>query len=232
MYISKVWKTMPQVDCSGGNVTYAALSLAELLGAAEIELYGADFSYPGGNPYARGAYIHSWFEKSRHRFSPQEAQVSAFLYRTPLEKKNLSGGSWYYETQIFSFYRKKLEEKSRTMGTKIIPVEGFGAKINIPPAYSGKHNNQKIFSYGKVAMKAEEFLCRYRKEIAALRKPEKNAADYLVSLNDEERTVFATLLPAAAALKQICATENFIELIEETKAYCIKEIDKILYPGE
>jgi hypothetical protein len=62
-YISKVYRSLPELDASGGNVTYAAISLAEYLGAREIELYGADFSYPEGVTYARGTYIYPFFEK-------------------------------------------------------------------------------------------------------------------------------------------------------------------------
>ena len=110
-YLSRAWKNMPELDTSGANVTYAALSLAELLGAEEIELYGADFSYPYGISYARGVYIYSIFEEKQNRFSPLESKSSAFLYRTPLEKKHCPDGSadvaglapWYYETGTLSF---------------------------------------------------------------------------------------------------------------------------------
>ena len=86
-YISQACKRQPELDTSGGNVTYAAISLAEQLGANEIELYGADFSYPLGLSYARGTYIYRFFENRQNRLSPMEAQASAFLYRTPIEKK-------------------------------------------------------------------------------------------------------------------------------------------------
>jgi hypothetical protein len=224
-YISQIWKAMPEPDCSGGNVTYAAVSFAELLGAAEIELYGADFSYPVGVSYARGAYVYSWFEKKHHRLSPLEAHASSFIYRTPLEKKRRSGDFWYYETQTLRFYREKLEEKSRGMEAAIIPIQGLGAPIQIAQGKS-RCQGQKIFFYHRATMEAEKFLSFYRTEIAGLPKAGKKAANYLASLKDRERSVFTTMLPIAAALKQRHTTENFIELIEETKAYCLKEIDK------
>ena len=111
LYISKKWKAMPHLDTSGGNVTFAALSLAEQLGAAEIELYGADYSYPCGSAYAKGSYIYSLFKKQENRFSPIEAQVSAFLFRTPLEKKSHS--SWYYETKNHEILPGKTGRKKR-----------------------------------------------------------------------------------------------------------------------
>ena len=47
-YVSHKWHPLPAVDTSGGNVTYAAMSLADSLGAEVITLYGADFAYPLG----------------------------------------------------------------------------------------------------------------------------------------------------------------------------------------
>ena len=114
-YVSQVWKKLPELDTSGGNVTYAAVSLAEQLGACEIKLYGADFSYPAGVSYARGAYIYSFFNKRQNRLSPLEAQCSDLLYRTPLEKISCrpdSEGSWYYENRLLKFYREALEKKA------------------------------------------------------------------------------------------------------------------------
>ena len=238
-YISRHWKTFPALDTSGGNVTYAAMSLAEQLGAREIEIYGADFSYPGGVSYARGAYIYTLFEKSQNRFSPLEAQYSAFLYRTLLSKKNLSDNSWYYETGILKFYRERLEEKSKKMKTAIIAAPGLGAPIYTGLKTNGipepnQNGNSEIA--GKIvfktscdsdkntAIKAGDFLDLYLDLIVNLPKPGKNASDYFALLNDNERELFTTLLPLAAALKQDKNPASFAELFEEIKAYCESQI--------
>ena len=47
-YVSSNFRPFPSLDTSGGNVTHAALSLAEALGADSCLLVGADFSYPEG----------------------------------------------------------------------------------------------------------------------------------------------------------------------------------------
>ncbi|HSV55884.1 MAG TPA: 6-hydroxymethylpterin diphosphokinase MptE-like protein, partial [Magnetospirillaceae bacterium] len=60
-YVSAHFRPLPWLDTSGGNVTHAAVSLADSLGARRILLYGADFSYPMGSSYARGTYIHRYF---------------------------------------------------------------------------------------------------------------------------------------------------------------------------
>jgi len=228
-YISQAWKPLPELDTSGGNVTYAAVSLAEQLGASEIELYGADFSYPGGVSYACGAYIYSLFAKHQNRLSPLEAQCSDFLYRTPLEKisAQAEGGSWYYENRLLKFYRQKLEEKSLYMEAALFPAKGLGAPICVRSA-EGRKQNHKTFSSGKAATQAEDFLLFYKNKIAGIPKPEKNAALYLELLSDEEKAVFATILPLAFFIKNRNPTFGFTELIEEAKSYTIKQIDKVL----
>jgi len=229
-YISMNRNTMFELDTSGGNVTYAAISLAERLGAAEIELYGADFSYPMGISYARGSYIYSFFDAGQNRLSPREAQASAFLFRTALEKKYrplASGNSWYYETNVMKLYRERLEEKSKSMESVLIPVEGMGAPIQISPV-KNLRRNQTSFPAVEASSGAEEFLQHYRDEIVSLREPGKNAAEYLSSLKGGEQTVFATILPAIAALKRRSPGGDFRELFMETKGYCLKEINRVL----
>jgi len=228
-YISQVWKKFPELDTSGGNVTYAAVSLAEQLGASEIELYGADFAYPGAVSYAQGAYIYSLFAKRQNRLSPLEAQCSDFLYRTPLEKISCpdNAGSWYYENRLLKFYREALEKKCLNMDAALMPAKGLGAPIRVRQA-ENRNNNHRIFFIGEAATQAEDFLSLYKNAIASLPKPEKNAALYLGSLSDEQKSVFATILPLAAALKHRNSIADYRELFEETKAYTIKQIDKVL----
>jgi hypothetical protein len=205
------------------------VSLAEQLGASEIELYGADYSYPGGVSYARGAYIYSLFAKRQNRLYPLEAQCSDFLFRTPLEKitGRTEGGSWYYENRLLKFYREKLEEKSSFLEAALFPAEGLGAPICVRQAQKRKQNPGTFFP-DRAAMKAENFLLSYKNEIESLPKPEKNAALYLESLNGKEKAVFATILPLAAAIKNRNSIVGFRELIEEAKANTITQIDKAL----
>jgi hypothetical protein len=77
-------------------------------------------------------------------------------------------------------------------------------------------------------MRTEEFLLLYKNGIVSLPKPEKNASLYLESLNEKERVVLATILPLAAAIKKRNSLFEFRELIEEAKAYSVKQIDGVL----
>jgi len=226
-YISRVYRPLAELDTSGGNVTYAAVSLAEHLGARTIELYGADFSYPEGVSYAQGTYIYSLFAKRQTRFSPLEAQASSFLFRTPLEKK-YRGGTWYYETKALTFYRERLEEKCQRMEAELISYDAAGAPIHLSQRNNKKRKELRFFSSGKPTMSGVAFLRHYQRELLALPSPANNAAKYMASLDSNRYAVFATLLPAAASLKMDDPFAPFQELYTKTKAYCLNEIDALL----
>jgi len=216
-YINAHWRYFPQLDTSGGNVTYACLSLAQTLGSKHITLFGADFSYIRSQTYARGTYIYPYFNRKQNRLSTAEAQMSAFLYRSPFLPNEDGQKKDYYETSSLRFYRKKLEEKAAAMDAKIRSAPGFGAPINL--RYARKNVEVQIAAYkeNKPTISGTDFLEQYRKDIAALPAS---------GLNEKERQIFATILPTAAALKHRGTDSN--NLIEETKHYCIKQINKVL----
>jgi len=226
-YISRVYRPLAELDTSGGNVTYAAVSLAEHLGARTIELYGADFSYPEGVSYAHGTYIYSLFAKRQTRFSPLEAQSSSFLFRTPLEKK-YRGSSWYYETKALTFYRERLEEKCQRLEAQVISYDTSGAPITLPQRSNNTRQELRFFSSGKPAMSSAAFLRHYQSQLLALPHPDNNAAQYLASLDREQYAVFATLLPTAASLTKDAPLASFQELFAKTKEYCLNEIEALL----
>ena len=221
-YISRHWRSLPPLDTSGGNVTYACLSLAETLGARSVTLFGADFSYVGSRTYARGTYIYPFFEKNQTRLSPLEAMHSAFLFRSPFLPKEPRQN--YLETASLRFYRKKLEEKASAMNARIIVVKGDGAEINIEKKRGMRIREQGM---GESSLSCVEFLERYRADIAGL-PAASGERSYLGELNGKEKQVFTTLLPSVAAFKYRNPLLKTKDLIEEVKLFCIREIDKFL----
>jgi len=231
LYLRKYWRPLSLLDTSGGNVTYACLSLAENIGSKRITLFGADFSYVGCRSYARGTYIYRYFYERQNRLSSLEKQFSAFLYRSPFLKNENDEKKNYSETSSLRFYRKKLEDKSSSMDAEINFATGFGAPVNI------KKNSQKSVSNCQftaqinnnktVNMSGSEFLEQYRNDILAL--PEADGKEnYSLYLNDKDREIFTTLLPSAAAIKKRNSNLRHNDLIEEVKRYCAGEIDKLL----
>jgi len=230
LYISAYWRHFSRLDTSGGNVTHACLSLAEIIGAEHITLFGADFSYIRCQSYARGTYIYPFFSKKQNRLSPIEAQFSAFLYRSPFlppedgeksaQRKN------HHETSSLRFYRKKLEEKVSTMTAAVSCAQGLGAPVSLRKAPHAAPLPQVPFITETAAVSGVNFLEQYRSDIAAL--PEADADDYIKKLNEKERRIFTTLLPYAAAVRKRSARLKQKDLIEEVKRRSAGEIERIL----
>jgi hypothetical protein len=233
-YITQEWRPLPLLDTSGGNVTYACLSLAESLGAQHITVYGADFSYPSGRVYARGTYIYPFFERRQERRCPLEAQLSSFLYRSPfLPAENADGEILPpYETAALRLYRANFERKISTMKARVSAAAGRGIPLAIrekSPSLSpdARHRIFTLFAPGKMVMDAADFLEQYRHDIAALPVFAGTAAGYLRNLNADQRRVFITLLPQTAALRHRRPELAAGDLLEAVKSYCVNEIDKI-----
>jgi hypothetical protein len=223
-YVAAAWQPLPLLDTSGGNVTYACLSLAEHLGANHITLFGADFSYIGSKTYARGTYIYPFFEKKQTRFSSAQSLFSAFLYRSPFLQKEKQEQN-YRETASLKMYRKKLEEKAVMMNAHITAASGQGAPIDLSQKIPGALK-PVTFTAAPVSKKSGvEFLEQYREDIAALPAAEEN---YLQRLNVKDRQIFTTLLPCLAALRHRRAGLKTKDLIEETKRFCIQKITSVL----
>jgi hypothetical protein len=229
-YISRYWRPFPEVDTSGANVTYAALSVAERLGAERVELYGADFSYPLGRTYARGTYLYPYFEARQNRLKPLEAHHSAFLYRTsPLEKVQGTGGLWYYETPSLRGYRERLEAKARLPGPEIRAAPGMGAPlVLVRPQPRPEARPLRLFAAGRARMSAEEFLSAYRRDIAALPLPEGHLARYMAGLDAGAGGVLTTLLPLAAALKRRGNCTDGRGVIKAAREYALGGLDEVM----
>ncbi|MCL2209710.1 MAG: DUF115 domain-containing protein [Treponema sp.] len=225
-YISAVWQPLFQIDTSGGNVTYACLSLAETIGAKNITLFGADFAYIRSGTYAKGTYVNPYFDKKQNRFLSLEAQSSAFLYRSEFLPKTSQDQS-YRETSSLRFYREKFEKKAAETDAHITCAKGEGAPVKIQNRLTDNAiRNASLPKTKRNSITGSEFLDQYRKNIAAL--PEAGEDDYLHKLDKNEREIFTTLLPTAAFIKYRNPSFKANDLIEETKRYCVELIRKVI----
>lgn len=226
-YVSRYWRPLPLVDTSGGNVTYAAVSLADCLGAEQVELYGADFAYPLGRTYARGTYLYPFFDAQQTRIAPLEALWSAFLYRSPELKRIQRGDAWYYETPTLSRYRRLLEEKTAVLRSRVLPVEGLGAPLRIRKRVNLLPQRQA----GKVPrawIPAQDFIGAYRKKVWDLPPLTGTVQRYLQGLTEAQGLVLTTLLPLAAAIQHRTPFLGPGELIEAIRDTCVQKIDTLL----
>lgn len=229
MYISQHWKPFPIIDTSGGNVTYAAVSLADALGARQIDLYGADFSYPFGQSYAKASYVHPHFQGMQNRFQPLESCFASFIYRNSGLKKIVKQNSWRYETKPLEGYRKHLEKLSGKVSASLHTVEGNGAPIQLyQRAQSSTCTFRKPFYSGTAVSDATQFLLSYRKKIENLSCFKKESLALLSDIQGEERDILTTLLPTAAALRRRRPGISSTELLRTVRSYCLKELDAVL----
>jgi hypothetical protein len=232
-YITRFFRQFPSIDTSGANVTFAALSLAESMGASRIEVYGADFSYPKGKLYTRSAYMYPYFHRKQNRFDPAENFRSSFLYNTKSLTRVDNVSSWYYETRSLAMYRERFECKASSINAQVVFAPGEGAPVNISDPEKSyltfeKNAPLKLFGAGKALCGAAEFLDAYLKKITALPPLEENITNYQLRLRGEDRMVFATLLPTAAAIKYREPNLSTKELLTMVKDYCIMEICRVL----
>ena len=201
-YINRNWRKFPFVDTSGGNVTHAALSLADTLGASEIFLFGADYSYPEGKTYARGTYVYPYFHSKADRKNTNESLFYNFLYRNKNITMSETEYGYRYTTRPMVSYKERLEKYSSNVSGKIIPVPGLGEQINIPPSERMKNTSTSILSAGRYSTDWKSFLSSYKEKLLNLPVPEGSPTVYFSKLEYPDKDIWTTLFPAAAVLRK------------------------------
>jgi len=200
-YLDAKWKGFPAVDTSGGNVTHAAISLANQWGAGRITLYGADFSYPNGKSYARGTYLYDFFQLKENRLSPVEAGFYAFLFRSPDIHRVKTPSGWRYESPLFTLYRDRLVVMMHAMDSAVIPILGPGLPIpqwNPPSMHAPADRPSSAWKPSSSLCDWKEFLSDYAEKLAKLSGFSSSPGRFFAQLNDSDRQLWTTLLPVAA----------------------------------
>jgi hypothetical protein len=199
-FLDSHWKRFQSIDTSGGNVTHAAVSLASLLGAATITLYGADFSYPAGKPYCRGTYLYDLFDARQGRCAPTESRMYSFLFRTPDVSRERTREGLRYATPVLLGYRERLRELMRASPSEVIPMEGAGLSLSVEketrPARDVRTPSEPQVSVRHVGWR--DFLGEYAGEIEALGELSSNAGPSFTALPSARKKLWATLFPIAA----------------------------------
>lgn len=204
-YVSTHWRPFPYIDISGGNVSHAAVSLADSLGAKRIYLYGVDFSYPSGKSYARGTYLYPYFHSFQRRSSPLENRFYSFLLRNATIKKTISGDSILYTTKPMINYKKRLEDACSRLSAQVLHQPGLGVTLDIPVSVGAKDSDGDIshlFSPGRPSGRWKDFLEFYDEGLRGLSFPPVPVPVYLSGLEDSQKDILTTLLPASAAFRR------------------------------
>ncbi len=236
-YVSSNYRPFPALDTSGGNVTHAALSLAEALGAQSCLLVGADFSYPEGKSYARGTYIYDYFDELSSRLAPSESLFAGFVRRNASIVRELGvledGREYFrYVTKPLMAYKEHLERLIEASPMEIRPFRGKGVEIRTASAKRARPRERSLFASGTAREGAQEFLERYAAGLKALPMPKEPAAAYLSALGPAERDLWTTLLPTASALRRSAGLEPPPpgKLLEEVRQWALAELDEAIRP--
>ncbi|MBI9106059.1 MAG: motility associated factor glycosyltransferase family protein [Spirochaetales bacterium] len=202
MYVNRNWRKFPVVDTSGGNVTQAALSLADTLGASEIFIYGADYSYPEGKSYARGTYIYPYFIGKSSRKDTIESLFYKFLYRNENITMSKTDYGYRYTTRPMVSYKERLERYSSEVSGRIIPVPGLGEDIVIPSFEKQIKTTKNLLSAGRSRTDWKSFLSDYKGRLINLPEPAGSPTVYFSTLDYSDKDIWTTLFPVAAVLRK------------------------------
>lgn len=228
-YIASRFRAFPVIDTSGGNVTHAAVSLAEYLGAESIRVYGADYSYPFGKSYARGTYIYPYFDIRQARLKPFESLFSDFLYRNQtLDRETDPDGGYRYVTKPLVMYKERFEKLAASSTCRVERIRGRGVvTCATPPRAEARQRQGRVFAAGRAFQSPKAFLSAYKRDIESLPEPYEHAASYLDGLSPHEKDVWTTMLPSAAAYRREAGSvpPAPVELLEMTRDWCKGIVD-------
>lgn len=218
IYFSEKTKAFPLLDCSGGNVLFAACELVALLGAQSVTVYGADFSYPGGSLYARGTYLYDLFLSQETRFLPTSLSFMKLLFRTPIKRVNLEH-TFRYENELLTSYRDMLQTKIQRHTCDYTFITEYGLPITV-----NKNNIQtaqpRVFS-----QKAIDSKVVLRDYIDALQQMQEKIIQKKSLDITEFEPVLNTLIPYLAFLKKHAHEIDFFELLRKAIERTIKKIE-------
>jgi hypothetical protein len=203
LYLSSRWRPLPFIDTSGGNVCHAAVSLAQFLGAREIYLLGTDFSYPEGKAYCRGTYLFPLFASLEQRLAPLESLFLSFILKNQNIIKERIDGALRYTTKPLIGYRDRLERYLQSSAATVIPLPGKGVPLRLAERKETVAPKKgRLLAAGAPVSDWRGFLEQYLDGLKSLPLPASPVSRYLFELPEEQRSLWVTLYPAAAAFRE------------------------------
>ena len=236
LYLNRFYRPFPILDLSGGHVTYAAVSLAQEVGAHEVFLFGADFSYPSGQPYAKNTYLYPYFQSRSNRLNGSENLFYSFISESHPRRERKPDG-WLWKTSSLNHYRESLEQAISVMECDCHLIAGRGIPIRIPDNASSRSENElgrvlTMLSTGAISMKWTDFLEAYLSRLSQLPPLNGPPQDYLEYLDTENRQAWATLLPSAATFRD--ESTDGPAAVEKSRRWALARIRTLLkrYQGD
>jgi hypothetical protein len=227
-WMSRHWRSLPDVDTSGGNVTHAAVSTVHALGAQEVRLAGVDFSYPLGSPYARGTWLHPYFRSREDRCSPTEGRFFGMLVAAPGTIREAAPEGPRYTSPLMAGYRRAFEQFTGSLDAVILDDWCLGPGLRVrrgtrpsPARWDGG------FSMGSPRWGRRRMLGSYTTLVAGLSTPSRPLASWWHGLEPAHREAWLTLLPLLPGL----AGDTFEDrgaLLERARRWALSRVSLFL----
>jgi len=230
-YVTNNWRMFPAIDTSGGNVSHAAVSLANTLGAEQIFLYGLDFSYPEGKSYVRDTYQYYYFRTYEDRMHPLQALFFTSIFKNKKVIKEQAEDYFRYTTKPMINYKERLEDAIAHMNADVIHVPGKGLPLITKHEHSGRSAVvRKIFAQGPAYTSWKDFLKDYLEKVRSLKEPYFPVIKYLNDLSNTERDIWTTQYPAAASLREYAFKDDSESsaLLKATREWTMAHIEELL----
>ncbi len=220
-YVDAHWIRLPRVDTSGGNVTHAAVTLARALGARNITVYGADFSYPLLKAYARGTYLYDFFRSRQDRLAPAESSLLSLALANVIRAGRQ--GTTLPTTPLLLEYRDRFLRLTETIDARVVSAQGLGFPLTPAPTEAAGDMAPDSWPPGAPAAVPEwsQFLADYRRRVEGL------PAQCLTPADLEVRD---TLLPVAARVVKE-GTPAGSAALDEARRWTLERIDRALRQG-
>lgn len=225
-WVSRNWRSLPEVDTSGGNVTHAAVSAAHALGAREVRLAGVDFSFPLGSPYARGTWLHPYFQAREDRCAPCEGRMFGMLVAAPGTVRERVPEGFRYTPPLMADYRSAFERSVGSLDAVILDDGCLGPRLSVrrgdgPPL--ARWNGG--FSMGSPRSGWRQMLGSYAALVAGLPAAGPPLASWWHGLEPGQREAWQTLLPLLPGLADGTAGDREA-LLERARQWALSRVSR------
>jgi len=219
LYLNKYYRALPTLDLAGGNVTQAAISLAKKIGARQVALFGADFSYPSGEPYAKGTYIYPLFQSKSRRTSGSEDYFWKFIDASnPIREE--AQGAWRYRISSLDHYRETLKKSPLNLTYNLFSDNGAASCLTGDAVWQTPD-----FTASLPKTKWQDCIRDYLKTLKSLPPLRGSVRNYLAALEDKSRQAWASLLPIATALRK--DTSSGFEAVEKARIWAMERVKRL-----
>ena len=94
-----------RLESGGGTVAICAADFAKKCGFKNIKIFGADFGYSQGKPYAKGSYLDDLYQAAQTRAQNAESAFVRLMFRTELDKN----GRGFLQSPTLLRYQETME---------------------------------------------------------------------------------------------------------------------------